>query len=238
MGRAFEYRKAKKMARWGKMAVTFTRIGKEISMAVKSGGPNPETNTRLRLAIQNAKVANMPKDNVDRAIKKASSKEDKDFDEILYEGFGPHGVAFLVETATDNTNRTVANVRSHFNKCGGALGNSGSVEFLFDHKAFFTIDISGRDIEEVELELIDAGLEEIGNEEGESYVQVGFTDFGKMQQTLDSLNIPILSSEKERIPMTYKEDLSEEQRADIEKLIERLEEDEDVQAVFHNMSDI
>ncbi len=238
MGRAFEYRKAKKMARWGKMAVTFTRIGKEISMAVKSGGPNPETNTRLRLAIQNAKVANMPKDNVDRAIKKASSKEDKDFDEILYEGFGPHGVAFLVETATDNTNRTVANVRSHFNKCGGALGNSGSVEFLFEHKAFFTIDISGRDIEEVELELIDAGLEEIGNEEGESYVQVGFTDFGKMQQTLDSLNIPILSSEKERIPMTYKEDLSEEQRADIEKLIERLEEDEDVQAVFHNMSDI
>ena len=238
MGRAFEYRKAKKMARWGKMAVTFTRIGKEISMAVKSGGPNPDTNTRLRLAIQNAKVANMPKDNVDRAIKKASSKEDKDFDEILYEGFGPHGVAFLVETATDNTNRTVANVRSHFNKCCGALGNSGSVEFLYDHKAFFTIDISGRDIEEVELELIDAGLEEIGNEEGESYVQVGFTDFGKMQQTLDSLNIPILSSEKERIPMTYKEDLSEEQRADIEKLIERLEEDEDVQAVFHNMSDI
>jgi YebC/PmpR family DNA-binding regulatory protein len=238
MGRAFEYRKAKKMARWGKMAVTFTRIGKEISMAVKSGGPNPDTNTRLRLAIQNAKVANMPKDNVDRAIKKASSKEEKDFDEILYEGFGPHGIAFLVETATDNTNRTVANVRSHFNKCGGALGNSGSVEFLFDHKAFFTIDISGRDIEEVELELIDAGLEEIGNEEGETYVQVGFTDFGKMQQTLDSLNIPILSSEKERIPMTYKEDLSGEQRADIEKLIERLEEDEDVQAVFHNMSDI
>jgi YebC/PmpR family DNA-binding regulatory protein len=238
MGRAFEYRKAKKMARWGKMAVTFTRIGKEISMAVKSGGPNPDTNTRLRLAIQNAKVANMPKDNVDRAIKKASSKEEKDFDEILYEGFGPHGIAFLVETATDNTNRTVANVRSHFNKCGGALGNSGSVEFLFEHKAFFTIDITGRDIEEVELDLIDAGLEEIGNEEGESYVQVGFTDFGKMQQTLDSLNIPILSSEKERIPMTYKEDLSEEQRADIEKLIERLEEDEDVQAVFHNMSDI
>lgn len=238
MGRAFEYRKAKKMARWGKMAVTFTRIGKEISMAVKSGGPNPDTNTRLRLAIQNAKVANMPKDNVDRAIKKASSKEEKDFDEILYEGFGPHGVAFLVETATDNTNRTVANVRSHFNKCGGALGNSGSVEFLFEHKAFFTIDITGRDIEEVELELIDAGLEEIGNEEGETYIQVGFTDFGKMQQTLDSLNIPILSSEKERIPMTYKEDLSEEQRADIEKLIERLEEDEDVQAVFHNMSDI
>jgi YebC/PmpR family DNA-binding regulatory protein len=237
MGRAFEYRKAKKMARWGKMAVTFTRIGKEISMAVKSGGPNPDTNTRLRLAIQNAKVANMPKDNVDRAIKKASSKEEKDFDEILYEGFGPHGIAFLVETATDNTNRTVANVRSHFNKCGGALGNSGSVEFLFEHKAFFTIDISGKDIEDVELELIDAGLEDIGNEEGETYVQVGFTDFGKMQQTLDSLNIPILSSEKERIPMTYKEDLSEEQRADIEKLIERLEEDEDVQAVFHNMSD-
>lgn len=235
MGRAFEYRKAKKMARWGKMAVTFTRIGKEIVMAVKSGGPDPDTNTRLRIAIQNAKAANMPKDNVERAIKKAMGKDEKDFDELLYEGFGPHGVAFLVETATDNTNRTVANVRSHFNKCGGTLGNSGSVEFLFEHKALFTIDISGRDIEELELELIDFGLEEIGTEEGETYVQVAFVDFGKMQQALDQMNIPIITAEKERIPMSYKEDLTDEQKADIEKLIEKLEEDEDVQAVFHTM---
>jgi YebC/PmpR family DNA-binding regulatory protein len=235
MGRAFEYRKAKKMARWGKMAVTFTRIGKEIVMAVKSGGADPDTNTRLRIAIQNAKAANMPKDNVERAIKKAMGKDEKDFDELLYEGFGPHGVAFLVETATDNTNRTVANVRSHFNKCGGTLGNSGSVEFLFEHKALFTIDISGRDIEELELELIDFGLEEIGTEEGETYVQVAFVDFGKMQQALDQMNITIITAEKERIPMSYKEDLTEEQKADIEKLIERLEEDEDVQAVFHTM---
>ena len=236
MGRAFEYRKAAKMARWGKMAVTFTRIGKEIVMAVKSGGPDPDTNTRLRIAIQNGKAANMPKDNMERAIKKALGKDEKDFDEILYEGFGPHGVAFLVETATDNTNRTVANVRSHFNKCGGALGNSSSVEFLFEHKAFFTIDITGKDIEELELELIDYGLEEIGTEEGETYVQVAFTDFGRMQQALDTMGIPIITAEKERIAVSYKEGLTEEQVADVEKLIEKLEEDEDVQAVYHNMA--
>lgn len=236
MGRAFEYRKAAKMARWGKMAVTFTRIGKEIVMAVKSGGPDPDTNTRLRIAIQNGKAANMPKENMERAIKKALGKDEKDFDEILYEGFGPHGVAFLVETATDNTNRTVANVRSHFNKCGGALGNSSSVEFLFEHKAFFTIDITGKDIEELELELIDYGLEEIGTEEGETYVQVAFTDFGRMQQALDTMGIPIITAEKERIAVSYKEGLTEEQVADVEKLIEKLEEDEDVQAVYHNMA--
>ncbi|MBL7788782.1 MAG: YebC/PmpR family DNA-binding transcriptional regulator [Chitinophagales bacterium] len=235
MGRAFEYRKAAKMARWSKMAVAFTRIGKEIVMAVKSGGGDPTTNTRLRIAIQNAKAANMPKDNVERAIKKALGKDEKDFAEVLYEGFGPHGIAFLVETATDNTNRTVANVRSHFNKCGGALGNSGSVEFMFEHKAFFTVDLAGRDLEELELELIDFGLEEIGTEEGETYIQVGFTDFGKMQQALDSMGIAITTAEKERVPMNYKEDLTDEQKADVEKLIERLEEDEDVQAVFHNM---
>lgn len=236
MGRAFEYRKAAKMARWSKMAVAFTRIGKEIVMAVKSGGGDPATNTRLRIAIQNAKAANMPKDNVERAIKKALGKDEKDFSEVLYEGFGPHGIAFLVETATDNTNRTVANVRSHFNKCGGALGNSGSVEFMFEHKAFFTVDLAGRDLDELELTLIDYGLEEIGTEDGETFIQVGFTDFGKMQQGLDSLGITILSAEKERVPMNYKEDLTEEQKADVEKLIERLEEDEDVQAVFHNMA--
>lgn len=235
MGRAFEYRKAAKMARWSKMAVAFTRIGKEIVMAVKSGGGDPTTNTRLRIAIQNSKAANMPKENVERAIKKALGKDEKDFAEVLYEGFGPHGVAFVVETATDNTNRTVANVRSHFNKCGGALGNSGSVEFMFEHKAFFTVDLAGKDLEELELELIDFGLEEIGTEEGETYIQVGFTDFGNMQQALDKMGVSIVSAEKERIAMNYKEDLTEEQRADVEKLIDRLEEDEDVQAVFHNM---
>lgn len=235
MGRAFEYRKAAKMARWSKMAVAFTRIGKEIVMAVKSGGGDPTNNTRLRIAIQNAKAANMPKENVERAIKKALGKDEKDFAEVLYEGFGPHGVAFLVETATDNTNRTVANVRSHFNKCGGALGNSGSVEFMFEHKAFFTVDLEGKDLEELELELIDFGLEEIGTEEGETYIQVGFTDFGKMQQGLDKMGINIVSAEKERIPMNYKEELTDEQKAEVEKLIDRLEEDEDVQAVFHNM---
>jgi YebC/PmpR family DNA-binding regulatory protein len=217
------------------MAVAFTRIGKEIVMAVKSGGPDPDTNTRLRIAIQNGKAANMPKENVERAIKKALGKDEKDFAEVLYEGFGPHGVAFVVETATDNTNRTVANVRSHFNKCGGALGNSGSVEFMFEHKAFFTVDLAGRDLEELELELIDFGLEEIGTEDGETYIQVGFTDFGNMQQALDKMGVSIVSAEKERIAMNYKEDLTDEQRADVEKLIERLEEDEDVQAVFHNM---
>ena len=235
MGRAFEYRKAAKMARWSKMAVAFTRIGKEIVMAVKSGGGDPTTNTRLRIAIQNAKAANMPKDNVERAIKKALGKDEKDFAEVLYEGFGPHGIAFVVETATDNTNRTVANVRSHFNKCGGTLGNSGSVEFMFEHKAFFTVDLAGRDFEELELELIDFGLEEIGTEDGETYIQVGFTDFGKMQQAIDKMGINIVSAEKERIPMNYKEDLTEEQKAEVEKLIDRLEEDEDVHAVFHNM---
>jgi len=235
MGRAFEYRKAAKMARWSKMAVAFTRIGKEIVMAVKSGGGDPSTNTRLRIAIQNAKAANMPKDNVERAIKKALGKDEKDFSEVLYEGFGPHGIAFLVETATDNTNRTVANVRSHFNKCGGALGNSGSVEFMFEHKAFFTVDLADRDLEELELDLIDFGLEEIGTEDGETFIQVGFTDFGKMQQALDSMGITIVSAEKERVPMNYKEDLTDEQKTEVEKLIERLEEDEDVQAVFHNM---
>ncbi|MCU0328181.1 MAG: YebC/PmpR family DNA-binding transcriptional regulator [Chitinophagales bacterium] len=237
MGRAFEYRKAKKMARWGKMAVQFTRIGKEIAMAVKQAGPNPDSNSRLRLAIQNAKSVNMPKDNVERAIKKASSKDEKDFEELLYEGFGPHGIAFLIETATDNTNRTVANIRSHFNKCNGSLGNSGSVEFLFEHKAIFTINLPLQELEEVELELIDYGLEEIGQEEDEVYIQTSFVDFGKMQQALDERNIEILSTEKPRIPLTFKDDLSEEQIADIHKLIDRLEEDEDVQNVYHNMAE-
>lgn len=237
MGRAFEYRKARKMARWSKMATTFTRIGKEIAMAIKSGGSNPESNTRLRIAIQSAKTANMPLANVEKAIKRATSKEEKDFEEIVYEGYGPNGVAIIVETATDNPTRTVANVRAAFNKCNGSLGTSGSVDYMFEHKVFFKVDLTKFNREELELELIDFGLEEILEEEGETFVQVSFSDYGKMQGALDTLNIPILAADKERIPMSYKEGLSEEQKNEVNKLLERLEEDEDVQAVFHNMED-
>lgn len=235
MGRAFEFRKARKMKRWSKMAVAFTRIGKEISVAVKQGGPNPDTNNRLRIAIQNAKAANMPKDNIERAIKKASEKDQGDYAEMVYEGFAPHGVAVMVETATDNTNRSVANIRSYFNKCGGSLGNSGSVEFLFEHKAFFKIDAGERDSEELELELIDYGLEEISEEEDGLFIQTSFVDFGKMQQALDDMGINIISAEQERVPLNHKDGLSEEQVADVEKLLEKLEEDEDVQGVYHDM---
>ncbi|MBK8443852.1 MAG: YebC/PmpR family DNA-binding transcriptional regulator [Sphingobacteriales bacterium] len=236
MGRAFEYRKARKMARWGRMAVQFTRIGKEIAIAVKSAGANPDTNARLRLAMQNARACNMPKANVEGAIKRALSKDEKDYQEVVYEGYGPYGIAFVIETATDNPTRTVANLRTIFSKCGGALGNSGSVDYMFDRKAFFTIDPSGKNLEDLELELIDAGLEELAEEEGETYIQVAFNDFGAMQEALEKLGIPVISSEKERLPSTYKE-ITDEQRPDIEKLIDKLEDDEDVQAVFHNMKD-
>lgn len=237
MGRAFEYRKARKMARWSKMATAFTRIGKEIAMAVKSGGANPDSNTRLRIAIQNAKAANMPLANVDKAIKRATSKDEKDFEEVVYEGYGPFGVAIIVETATDNTTRTVANVRAAFNKCNGSLGTSGSVDYMFEHKVFFKVDLSKFNREDLELELIDFGLEEILEEDGETMVQVSFADYGKMQGGLDSLGIPILGADKERIPMSYKEGLTEEQKQSVNKLLERLEEDEDVQAVYHNMEE-
>ena len=237
MGRAFEYRKARKMARWSKMATTFTRIGKEIAMAVKSGGPNPDSNTRLRIAIQGAKTANMPLVNVEKAIKKASNKEEKEFEEIVYEGYGPNGVAIIVETATDNPTRTVANIRTAFNKCHGSMGNSGSVDYLFEHKVFFKVELAGMNQEDLELELIDFGLEEILEEDGETFIQVSFIDFGKMQGALDSLKISILAADKERIPVSNKEGLSEEQISEVNKLLERLEEDDDVQAVFHNMDE-
>ncbi|MBK7957019.1 MAG: YebC/PmpR family DNA-binding transcriptional regulator [Bacteroidetes bacterium] len=237
MGRAFEYRKARKMARWSKMASTFTRISKEIAMAVKASGPNPDTNTRLRIAIQNSKAANMPKDTVDKAIKKASNKDEKNYEEMVYEGYGPHGVAIVVETATDNTTRTVANVRAAFNKLNGSLGTSGSLSFLFDHKVFFKVDLAGLNKDDLELELIDFGLEEIVEEDGETFIQVEFQDYGKMQNALDAQKIQILSADKERIPTTYKEGLSEAQQADVNKLLERLEEDEDVIGVFHNMAE-
>lgn len=219
------------------MASTFTRISKEIAMAVKASGPNPDTNTRLRIAIQNSKAANMPKDTVDKAIKKASNKDEKNYEEMVYEGYGPHGVAIVVETATDNTTRTVANVRAAFNKLNGSLGTSGSLSFLFDHKVFFKVDLAGLNKDDLELELIDFGLEEIVEEDGETFIQVEFQDYGKMQNALDAQKIQILSADKERIPTTYKEGLSEAQQADVNKLLERLEEDEDVIGVFHNMAE-
>jgi YebC/PmpR family DNA-binding regulatory protein len=236
MGRAFEFRKARKMKRWSAMAKTFTRIGKDISMAVKEGGPNPETNSRLRAVIQNAKSANMPKDNVERAIKKASGSDSANYVEMSLEGYAPHGVAVFVECTTDNNNRTVANVRSYFNKCDGNLGTNGSLEFIFDRKAVFTFSASQieMDLEELEMELIDAGLEELENDEGTLTVTTDFTDFSNMQKQLESMNIELESSELQRFPNNTKA-LGLEEAKLVLKLIDKLEEDEDVQNVFHNM---
>jgi len=236
MGRAFEFRKARKMKRWSAMAKTFTRIGKDIVMAVKEGGPNPETNARLRAVIQNAKAANMPKENVERAIKKASDKNTADYKEVLFEGYAPHGVAVLIETATDNNNRTVANVRAAFNKCEGTLGTSGSVVFMFDHTCNFRIDAEGlqMDLEEFELELIDFDVEEVFEDEDGILIYAPFEQFGAIQKYLEEKELEILSSGFERIPATTKQ-LSEEEQADVEKLLERLEEDDDVQNVYHSM---
>ena len=236
MGRAFEFRKARKMKRWSAMAKTFTRIGKDISMAVKEGGPNPETNSRLRAVIQNAKSANMPKDNVERAIKKASGSDSANYVEMSLEGYAPHGVAVFVECTTDNNNRTVANVRSYFNKCDGNLGTNGSLEFIFDRKAVFTFSASQieMDLEELEMELIDAGLEELENDEGTLTVTTNFTDFSNMQKQLESMNIELESSELQRFPNNTKA-LGLEEAKLVLKLLDKLEEDEDVQNVFHNM---
>ncbi|MCB0545075.1 MAG: YebC/PmpR family DNA-binding transcriptional regulator, partial [Saprospiraceae bacterium] len=222
MGRAFEFRKERKFKRWAGMAKTFTRIGREIAIAVKASGPNPEYNPRLRMAIQNAKAANMPKANVENAIKKASGKEAENFQEVLYEGKGPHGVAVLVETATDNPTRTVANVRMYFDRCGGALGNSGSVGFLFDRKGVFKVNAEGHDWEELELELIDAGLEELKKEDDEVVLYTGFTDFGTMQKALEDRNIEVSSAALEWIPNTTKE-LGDAEAEQVIKLIDKLE---------------
>ena len=236
MGRAFEFRKARKMKRWSAMAKTFTRIGKDISIAVKEGGPNPDTNARLRAVIQNAKSANMPKDNVERAIKKASGADSANYVEMSLEGYAPHGVAVFVECTTDNNNRTVANVRSYFNKCEGNLGTNGSLEFIFDRKAVFTFSESQveMDLEELEMELIDAGLEELENDEGTLTVTTDFSDFRNMQKQLESMNIELESSELQRFPNNTKTLVGEEAKS-VLKLIDKLEEDEDVQNVFHNM---
>ncbi len=235
MGRAFEFRKARKMKRWSAMAKTFTRIGKDIVMAVKSGGPDPATNARLRAIIQNAKSANMPKDNVERAIKKASEKDQGDFKEVLFEGYAPHGIAILIETASDNNNRIVANIRSYFSKCNGSLGTQGSVEFMFDHTCNFRITDTGIDPEELELELIDLGAEEVFKDEDGIIVYGTFESFGGIQKYLEDNKFEILSSGFDRIPTMTKE-LNEEQQADVDKLLEKIEEDDDVQNVFHTMA--
>lgn len=226
-------------ARWDKMAKNFTRIGKEIVIAVKSGGPDPGTNAALRRCFQNARSVGMPKDRVEAAIKRALGKEITNYDEILYEGYGPHGVAILVETATDNHVRTVANVKSHFNKGGGVMGNSGSVSFQFRKMGVFKLKPEGINIEDLELELIDHGLEEMGEGTGENGEEIivlrcAFTDFGKLQKALEDKNITPITAELEWIPSTTVP-LTDEQADEVSKLIERLEQDEDVQKVFHNM---
>ena len=235
MGRAFEFRKARKMKRWSAMAKTFTRIGKDIVMAVKDGGPDPINNSRLRAVIQNAKAANMPKDNVERAIKKASDKSTENYKEILFEGYGPHGVAILVETTSNNNNRTVANIRSYFNKANGNLGTSGSVEFMFERTCNFRLDKNIFDPEELELEFIDHGVEEVFIDEDGILLYGPFENYGKIQKELENRNIEILSSGFERIPTSIKK-IKKEEQEEVEKLIEKIEEDDDVQNVYHSMN--
>ncbi len=237
MGRAFEYRKARKMKRWGNMARVFTKLGKEITMAAKAGGADPETNPRLRVLMQTAKKENMPKDNVERAIKKATSKDYSDYKEMNYEGYGPYGIAVFVETATDNTTRTVANVRSYFNKAGGSLGTTGSLEFLFDHKCIFHIvKQDDMNLEDLELELIDYGVDELEEDENEIVLYGEFTQNSAIQSYLEEVGYEISSVEFVRIPNDTKE-VTEEQRVQLQKLIDKLEDDEDVQNVFTNIKE-
>ena len=247
MGRAFEFRKERKFKRWGHMARTFTKIGKEITIAVKQGGPDVTGNPRLRALLQTARSENMPKENIERAIKKATDKDQADYKEIVYEGYGPHGVAILVETATDNTNRTVANVRSYFTKFGGSLGTSGSVAFMFDHKCTFKIKKTDDiDIEELELELIDFGADEVfadtiedkdGNETEVINIYGDFTAFNSIQKYIEDKGFEMISAGFDRFPNGEMKHLSAEDRADLDKLLEKLDDDDDVQNVFHNMAE-
>lgn len=235
MGRAFEFRKARKMKRWGNMARVFTRLGKDIEIAVKAGGADPTMNPKLRLLMQNAKSENMPKENVERAIKRAVSKDSADYKEVVYEGYGPHGIAVLVETATDNPTRTVANIRSYFNHNGGSLGTMGMLDFLFDRKCSFKVTMKpGLEVEELELELIDYGVEEVFVDEGELMIYAHFTAFGPIQKYLEENHFEIKTFAFERIPNDIK-NLTPDQQAEVEKLIEKIESDEDVTNVFHNM---
>ena len=235
MGRAFEFRKARKFKRWGKMAKVFSRLGKDILIAVKEGGPDPDTNSKLRAVIQNCRAANMPKENVERAIKKASNKDTADLKVVTFEGYAPHGIAIFIETATDNNNRTVANVRSYFNKLNGTFGTTGSVAFMFDRQCQFKIPkVDGLDIEELELEMIDHGVEEVFEDEDGIMLYGPFENFGMIQAKLEADKVEIISSGFERIPNVTKS-LDEEKTAEVDKLIERLEEDDDVQNVYHTM---
>lgn len=245
MGRAFEFRKARKMKRWSAMSKAFTRIGKDIVIAVKEGGPDPNSNSKLRAVIQNAKAVNMPKANVERAIKKATDKDTANFETVLFEGYAPHGIAVLVETSTDNNNRTVANVRSYFNKCDGSLGVSGSVEFMFDHKCHFRIAQGDHDLEELELELIDYGAEELFVDEKDEdddnsvdgiMIYAEFQNYGALQKGLEDMGIEILSSDFEYIP-TVQKDVTPEQKEDIDKLLDKLDEDDDVNNVYTTMKE-
>jgi YebC/PmpR family DNA-binding regulatory protein len=235
MGRIFEKRKHKMFARYDRMAKAFTRVGREIAIAVKAGGPDPEYNPRLRTAVQNAKGLNMPKDRIEGAIKRAGSKDEGNFEEIVYEGYGPHGVAIVVETATDNPVRTVANIRMHFNRGNGALGKTGSLDFMFQRKGVFRITNDGKlNTDELELELIDFGLESLEVDEEEILIYTVFEDFGKMSKALEDHGIAVQKAALERIPTTTVE-LTEEQQDEILQLVDKFEEDDDVQAVFHNL---
>jgi YebC/PmpR family DNA-binding regulatory protein len=235
MGRAFEFRKERKFKRWGAMAKAFTRIGKDIAIAVKAGGGNPDNNARLRAAMQNAKAANMPKDRVENAIKKASSKDQADYEEVVYEGYAPHGVAIVVDTATDNPTRTVANIRSYFKKLDGVIGTNGSVEYMFKKLAVFKFNKGDWNVEDLELELIDGGLTDLQVEDDLVLAYAEFTDFGNMSKTLEEKGIEVIESTYEKIPDFYKEGLTDEQAEEVIKLIDKLEEDDDVNHVFHNM---
>lgn len=240
MGRIFEVRKSAMFARWDKMAKNFTRIGKEIAIAVKAGGPDPTSNAALRRCYQNAKSCNMPKDRVDAAIKRALGKDTDNYDEVLYEGYGPHGVPIIVESATDNNTRTVANLRMHFNKGGGALGGNGSVSFQFTKMGVFKLKPEGLNHDDLELELIDFGLEELGDSKDENgndilVIRCAFNEFGTMQKALEEKKLEVISAETEWIPNTIME-LNEEQTNDVLKCVDRIEQDEDVQKVFHALA--
>jgi len=245
MGRAFEFRKERKLKRWGHMARTFTKLGKEITVAVKQGGPDVTGNPRLRALMAEARAEQMPKENIERAIKKATESKQGDFKEVIYEGYGPFGIAILVETATDNTTRTVANVRSYFNKCGGTLGTSGSVSFMFDHKCVFRIkETEGMDLEELELELIDYGAEEVfdevvedkdGNESKEVVIYGDYPSYGTIQKFIEDKGFELVSGGFERIPTTELKEVTPEQRSTIDKLVGLLEDDEDVTNVYTTM---
>ena len=237
MGRAFEFRKARKMKRWAAMSKAFTRIGKDIVVAVREGGGDPENNSKLRAVIQNAKSVNMPKDNIERAIKRASDKSQGDFKEVLFEGYAPHGIAVIVETATDNNTRTVANIRSYFNKYNGNLGTSGSVVFMFNHSCNFRINSGGLDLEEIELEFIDFGVEEVFLDEDDILIYAPFEYFGEIQSQLEKRKIQILSSGFDRIPQTIKK-LNKAQGEEVQKLLQKIEEDDDVQNVYHSMEEV